>query len=119
MYQHQADALLQRGSFVTHGPDNPDSFAKFSLDTVIAKLQDYAPDLLSLFMQLGVGGTPSETGVHKSFKEIRATSSLCTLLGARSNRAKGLQLLIGLMLIARSTSRQVSVHLHKNTWNTA
>ncbi len=33
--------------------------------------------------------------------------SLCTLLNARSARAKGVQLMISLMLVARATNKQV------------
>ena len=33
--------------------------------------------------------------------------SLCSILNARSARTKGLQLLMGMMLMARATSRQV------------
>ena len=97
--------MLQKGSFVTRGPDNVDNFTNFSLDAIISELQQYAPDLFSLFMELGE--TSPEIGAQRGYKEIIATSALCSLLGAHSSRAKGMQLLIGLMLIARSTSPQV------------
>ena len=56
-------------------------------------------------------------GVHQnvppdsstSIKEIKGVISLCTVLNARSNRVKGVQLLVSMMLIARSTSKQVHV----------
>ena len=114
IYGHEADEVLQKGSFVIRGPDNVDNFANFSLDVIISELQQYAPDLFSLFMELGE--TSPEIGAQRGYKEIIATSAPCFLLGARSSRAKGMKLFIGLMLIARSTSPLVKVYLHKDTY---
>ena len=114
IYGHEADEVLQKGSFVIRGPDNVDNFTNFSLDAIISEFQQYAPDLFSLFMELGE--TSPEMGAQRGSKEIRATSALCSLLGARSSRAKGMKLFIGLMLIARSTSPLVKVYLHKDTY---
>ena len=47
--------------------------------------------------------------------EIKAVTSLCSLLNARSVRTKGLQLLISMMLVARATSKQVCLLLHTCT----
>ena len=44
-----------------------------------------------------------------SIKVIKGVTSLCIVLNVRSNRVKGLQLLISMMLIAGSTSKQVHV----------
>ncbi len=44
-------------------------------------------------------------------EEMRAVTSLCALLKARSVRVQGIQLLLGFMLVARSTNRQVSINM--------
>ena len=78
MYGHKADEVLKKGSFVTQGSDTVDKFANFSLDVIISELQQYALDLFSLFMELGE--TSPEIGTWRGYKEIRATSALCSLL---------------------------------------
>ena len=102
---------------LTQGPNDPEKLATFSLDAVISELNTYAPDLYSLFLQLG-RTTPSDIGDCRSSKEIRVTSSICSLMGARSRKSNGIQLLLGPMLIARSTSRQVNAWMEKIIHNT-
>ena len=104
----QVDAVVHHGGHVASGPDTPDHFHDFSLDKVVLELQELAPDTYKAFMQLG--------NVHRHLhhdsevtatNEIKAITFLCTRMNARSSRAKGIQLLLSMMLIARSTSKQV------------
>jgi hypothetical protein len=94
---------------VIQGPDTIDHLHEFSIDSIISDLRQHSPDLYSLFLK--IGNTRRNTCDDKglSTEDIKAVASLCTLLNARSNRVKGLQL-INLMLITRATSRQVSIH---------
>ena len=105
MLTQQADHL-QHSSLILCGPDTPDHFQNFSIDGVIQELQEQAPDMYKFFMQLCDVQRNVSPDSSISIKEI---TSLCTVLNARSNRVKGLQLLISMMLIARSTSKQVHV----------
>ena len=80
------------------GPNTIQHFHEFSMDSVISELQAYAPDVHRLF---------TSDDSRPCVEEIRATTSLCALLKARSARVKGIQLLLAFMLIARATHRQV------------
>ena len=108
MLTQQADQL-QHSSLILCGPDTPDHFQNFSIDRVIQELQEQAPDMYKFFMQLCDVQRNVSPDSSISIKEIKGVTSLCTVLNARSNRVKGLQLLISMMLIARSTSKQVHV----------
>lgn len=110
---HQMDDILGNLDLqVAHGPDTHKHLESFSMDTVIAELQANVPDLYSLFMALGdVERNRREDDDTTPLEKIRATAALCTLLKARSAKVKGIQLLLGFMLVARSTNRQV-------TWGT-
>ena len=105
----QLDALIRGGISIHDGPDTPAHFNEFSISKVIRDLQHLAPEVLSLFSQLG--GIEGEffSREEQSVAERKVVMSLCTLLNARSARAKGVQLLISFMLIARATSKQASV----------
>ena len=60
-------------------------------------------------MQLGyVHRNRDQDVTTTSVQEIKAVSSFCTLLNARSSRVKGIQLLLSMMLVARSTTKQVN-----------
>lgn len=43
-------------------------------------------------------------------EEVKTVTSICALLNARSTRVKGIQLLINMMLIARLTSKHISLN---------
>lgn len=101
----QVDALPQT-SLTASGPDSYEHFHEFTVEGMIHELQELVPDLYGLFMHLGdVSRTVSLDAV--STQKLKAISALCTMMNARSSRVKGLQLLISMMLIARSTSKQV------------
>ena len=102
----QADAVAHHTLAVANGPSCLDNFHKFDLDSIVTELQSLAPDLYKLYMTIGdVKRNAKDEEV--TTEEIKAVTSLCSLLNARSARTKGLQLLISMMLVARATSRQV------------
>ena len=49
----QMDSLLQHGHQIVHGPDTPDHFSEFSMDSVTSELQSITPDAYQLFVHLG------------------------------------------------------------------
>ena len=85
------------------GPSTIENFNKFSMESLVEEASNIAPDLYTLLQTLGRTDrhTPSRDN------EIMAVMSLCTLLKSRSQKVLGIQLLIGLMLLARSTNKQV------------
>ena len=108
----QADSILQHKSTITHGPDTIDNFHGFNMDSVVAELEKQAPELCQLFKMIGdIKRNAAEDETTTEGIKAIILCSLCSLLNARSSRAKGLQLMISLMLIARATARQVS-HIH-------
>lgn len=95
-----------------HGPDNLEGFEKFSLDTVLSEVKTLAPNLLSLFNRLAAAKRNQSDGSDEvALEGIKALVALCVLINARSRRAKGLQLFMSTMLIARATSKQVNQKL--------
>ena len=46
--------------------------------------------------------------LNLSVEEMKVVMSLCTILNARCNPFKGMQLLLSFMLIARGTSKQIN-----------
>ena len=104
--QHQLERLVSSDSIIMHGPDTLERLESFTIDSVLAELHRYAPDFLQLFETLGQTSRYIH-GDDLAEEQIKGLVSICTLLNARTQRAKGLQLLIGIMLIARATSRQV------------
>ena len=105
---HQMDLVVQHAKHAVHGPDTLEHFRDFSIDAIVAELHEHAPDLYQLFIQLANTSRSITTeSDHRSVEELKAVASFSCLLNARNRRAKGIQLLISLMLIARATSRQV------------
>ena len=100
---------LTSSSVFVHGPDNLEGFEKFSLDTVLSEVKTLAPNLLSLFNRLAAADrNQSDSSDEVALEGIKALVALCVLINARSRRAKGLQLFMSTMLIARATSKQVN-----------
>lgn len=98
-------------SIIMHGPDTLERLQSFTIDTVLAELHTYTPDILQLFETLG----QTSRNIHGNdlaVEQIKGLVSICTLLNARTHRAKGLQLLIGIMLIACATSKQVKSNVY-------
>ena len=102
-------AILSRGV----RPDSVHDFSSFSMDAVVQELQKTCPDLCHLLQQLGsTRKNESNSKTSLTGEDLKVVMSACTLLNARSTRARGLQLMISLMLIARSTSKQVKLYYY-------
>ena len=109
--QHQLERLVSSDSIIMHGPDTLERLESFTIDSVLTEFRRYAPDLLQLFETLGQTSRNTH-GDDLAVEQIKGLVSICTLLNARTQRAKGLQLLIGIMLISRATSKQVKRKLY-------
>ena len=103
----QMEAVVQHRGSVMRGPDTSEHFGTFSVDSVISEVKQNAPDVYQLFQVLGKTSRCAQQGQLPT-EELKAVVSLATLLNARSNRVKGIQLLLGIMLIARATHKHVS-----------
>ena len=102
----QADTLPHT-SLTACGPDSYEYFHGFSIDGVICELKEQVPDMYTFITQLAdVQWNVGPDEVSRTL-ELKAVTALCTLLNARSSRVKGIQLLLSMMLISRSTSKQV------------
>ena len=105
----EADNMVAQSVICKHGPDTLPRLDDFSFDGVIGELQSYAPELYHLFLQLGDANRhqlPQQSGL--TVEEMKTVTSMCTVFNARSQRFKGLQLLMSVMLIARGTGKQVN-----------
>lgn len=78
----------------------------------LISVKDKSPKLLELFLELGDVSRNCIDG-KSSVSQVKVITSLCTLLNAKSNRSIGLQLLLGLLLVARATDKNVGLH----DWN--
>lgn len=90
------------------GPNTVSRMAEFGLDTLVTDLEMYSPVLLQLFRQLG------DTSRNRRMRdgclcveEMKSIISLCILLSARSNRFKGLQLLLSMVLVGKGAGKQL------------
>ena len=99
----QLDAVMNPHHLVFHGPDTVEHLEPFSIDDVVSEFKQHAPDLHEVFQSLGKSSDDDPN------REIKIITSLCTLIKSRSKKVLGLQLLISFMLLARSTSKQVSL----------
>jgi hypothetical protein len=89
---------------ISEGPDTLEHLDSFSIITILNHVRREAPDLLRLFQTLGNSSRNlSDDGL--AVEQLKGLVSLCTLLNTRSNRAKGMQLLIAIMLV-QPASRQ-------------
>lgn len=109
VYQHELSEMVSSKALVT-GPVNPDSLQLFNSETIISEMLVIMPKLYGLFNELA----DSQRNCHGNsdsnvrVEQLKAIMSLLVLLNARSNHANGVQLLISMMLIGRSTNKQVS-----------
>ncbi len=106
-YHSEFEHLLQYGQNIKHGPNTQEHIFQFSITEVANELQSHAPQLYGLFNSLGDTSRNRRPGHQRAVEEIKAIVSLCTLINARSIRSNGVQLSVGLGLIARGTHRQV------------
>ena len=99
--------LLSEGGMLCFGPDSLEHLDSFSLAGIIRNVRETAPNLYSLLCDLGDTKRNARDEVTTTHEEIKALTSLCTLANARSQRAKGVQLFLSIMLIARAVNKQV------------
>ena len=92
--------LRSSSCLLLQGPDTLESIHHLAIDAVIAEIKQLAPDLHHLFNRLG-----DVRRNDLAVEEIKALRALCTLINAKSRMMKGLQLFMGMMLVARGTSR--------------
>ena len=106
--EQQFDRLASSDTLITRGPDSIERLEHFSFDALISDVKSIAPDVLFLFSALGNTKRNMSDGVEGLVpEEVKSLVSLCTVLNARNRKAKGLQLLLAMMLIAHGTSKQV------------
>ena len=96
-------SLLQPQNAIYHGPDTIFHFQSFSMDAIVAEIQQSAPHLFGLLKSMAAAGD------GQRLEEVRVATSLSILLKSQSIKVLGVQLLITLMLLARSTNRQVCI----------
>ena len=102
----QVDHLLLHNMAMYHGPNTIHHFSEFSLDSIRAEIKETAPALFQLFTTLSLTAPTGDD--DQSRDDTKAITSLSVLLRNRSAKALGLQLLIGMMLVARATNCRVS-----------
>ena len=105
----ESEKVLAVAVSSSSGPNTLSRLSEFSLDSIVADLDTNSPILFQLFHKVGDTARNQRCVGDSSFcvEEMKAIMSLCTLLNARSNRFKGMQLLLSLMLVARGTGKQV------------
>ena len=108
--ESQVEDVLSNEFSAYHGPNTISHFHEFSLDRLVSEFKECAPDVWQLIDTLG-NSTRFEDDYQKAIAESRVVSIMSCILKCRSQRTLGLQLLITLMLIARATSRRVSMYL--------
>lgn len=103
----EAERVLSMATDSSGGPNTVSRMAEFGLDTIVADLEMYSPVLLQLFRQLGDTSRNQRMDGCLCVEETKSIISLCILLNARSNRFKGLQLLLSMLLVAKGAGKQV------------
>ena len=94
----------------SHGPDNIGQLSHLNIDDMVSEFRKFAPSLYHFFQVVGDttrNSGSSDTRSTFPVEETKALVSACTLMNAQSNRFKGVQLLLSMMSIARSTNKQV------------
>ena len=105
--ERELKTLISPMHAIHHGPDSLEHFGRFSFDNLRLECKEHAPNVLSLQKILGnISRHESESDINHA--EAKIIMVLASLAKCRSVKVQGIQLLISLMLIARSTSRQVS-----------
>ena len=78
-------------------------------------MKENAPALFQLFNVLsrsdGNEDSPQGTSDNQGDGDMKALTSLSVMLKSRSPRLLGLQLLIGMMIVGRATSRRVRQYI--------
>ena len=104
-WTHNPGGRYACGDQSSHSPVTINQLQDLSTDAMIRKI---SPALYKFF-QL-VDNTSRNTSVDEGdlpVEETKALVSSCALMNARSHRFKGVQLLLSMMSIARTTNKQV------------
>ena len=111
----EADMMIACGGQSSQGPDTIEQLSHVSIDAMVSEFQNFAPALYEFFQKVGdiSRNTKRDQSTHP-VEETKSLMSLCALMNARSNRFKGMQLLLSVMSIARATNKQVH-YLNKRT----
>ena len=109
--------LRQTKGILSTGPLNPShrrSVHQFKFETVKDLLMETAPPLTTLLFSIGQYITDPEHTTFPSMtgKDVHSLSALCVLAKKDSPHVNGFQTLVGLMLLARGTSKQVITGLN-------
>ena len=103
-----SNLLSDSTSMLCCGPNSLQNLDSFSLSSILHDIQMKAPNIFSLFNDLGDTSRNSRSDTSNfTDEELKALTSLCTLANAKSQRAKGMQLFMSIMLIARAVNKQV------------
>ena len=101
------NSLTSPANSIYHGPETSSYFHQFSLESLHAECKKHAPTALQLCQAIAdVDRHESESDIHQA--QARVMMTMCSLVKSRSTRVQGVQLLNTMMLIARSTSLQVT-----------
>ena len=89
-------------SCISDGPNTIEHLNSFSISAILSTIKAKAPNLLQLFETLrNTSRNLSESHLGLAVEQLKALVSICPLLG--------LQLLISIMLVARTTNKQVRI----------
>ena len=98
--------MLSSTSLVMTGP-TVDNFSSFNLDAVVSDVKRTMPILYRFINEIGDTHRNLRNEVTMPVEQLKALMCLILLLNARSNRANGMQMFVGMMLVGRSTHKQV------------
>lgn len=106
MYKEEFSALTEENMFFS-GPDSLGHLDSFSISSIFLAIKEKAPNLVSLFCDLGETRRNARDEKSTTQEEIKTLTSISTLANARSQRSNGIQLFLSIMLIARAVNKQV------------
>ena len=108
--QLEIESVPYTRQLLFHGPDTVERFKDFSMGGIIDELKTTCPEMYKLMQKLGNTQTNAVPGSVPD-EELKCVMATCTLLNAHSARVNGLQLMMSLMMVARSISRQVYLYI--------
>ena len=110
VFQQELDALYVAGGPFIKGPSTHKLLHQFSLSQLRDQLAMHSPCLSSTISTLN---HPTDDSTEASvLQNVHSITALSILARKRSNKLKGLPLLVGLMLIARAVHKQVIANLN-------
>ena len=110
VFKQELDALYQAGGPFTDGPSTHKLLHDFSISMLSDQLSKHSPHLHAIISTLNC--PHDDSAQAHAIHNIRGITALSIIARRRSNKMKGLQLLVSLMLTARAVSRQVITSLN-------